>query len=138
MEHAHRSAALARLLEGMWRGQPWREAVQAAGLTVSRATAYCLLRRRRIEGEIALHDRRHGHPYVLRAPVRHWLEAYYRAHPMHSGRLIQAILAEQCGLMVSVSQINRVRSTFGLSRRTRRAQGAHIRPERAGAEGERC
>jgi len=81
VEHAHRSAVLARLLEGMWRGQPWREAVQAAGLTVSRATAYRLLRRRRIEGEIALHDRRHGHPYVLRAPVRHWLEAYYRAHP---------------------------------------------------------
>lgn len=132
MERAHRSAALTRMLEGMRCGQPWREAAREAGLTVSRATAYRLLRRRRMEGETALHDRRQGHPYVLRAPVRHWLEAYCRAHPTQSGRLIQATLSEQCGLTVSVSQINRVRSTLGLSRRTHRMERAHIRPRQAG------
>jgi transposase len=110
----------------MRRGQPWREAAREAELTISRATAYRLLRRRRMEGETALHDRRQGHPYVLRPPVRHWLQVYCRAHPTHSGRLIQAALLEQRGLTVSVSQINRVRSTLGLSRRMHRAERTPI------------
>jgi len=135
VKRAQRHAALARMLEGMRRGQPWREAAREAGLTVSRATAYRLLRRRRMEGETALHDRRQGHPYVLRAPVRHWLQAYCRAHPTHSGRLIQAVLSEHDGLTVSVSQINRVRSTLGLSRRTHCAERTHIRPTQARPEG---
>lgn len=134
MKRAQRQAALAHLLEGMRRGQPWREAARDAGLTVGRATAYRLLRRRRMEGEAALHDRRQGHPYVLRAPVRHWLQAYCRAHPTQSGRLIQAALWEQCGVTVSISQINRVRSTLGLSRRTHHAERTPISPTQAGSE----
>ncbi len=137
MERAQRHAALVRLLEGMRRGQPWREAAREAGLAVSRATAYRLLRRRRMEGEVALYDRRHGHPYVLRAPVRHWLQAYCRAYPTQSGRLIQAVLWEQCGLTVSISQINRVRSTLGLSCRAHRTEGTPIRPAQAASEGNR-
>ncbi len=118
---APRRATLLRMLEGMRRGQPWHEAAREAGWASSRSTAYRLLRRMRTEGEEALQDRRHGHPSVLREPVRHWLEAYCRAHPELPGRLIHAALCERFALTVSLRQVNRVRSTLGLGRRTRHA-----------------
>ncbi len=114
---APRRAALMRMLEGMRRGQPWHEAAQEAGWASSRSTAYRLRRRMRTEGEEALQDRRHGHPSVLREPVRYWLEEYCRAHPELPGRLIHAALCERFALTVSLRQVNRVRSTSGLGRR---------------------
>jgi transposase len=53
----------------MLQGQPWHEAVAAAGLRISRSTAYHFLKRVRTEGEAALIDGRHGHATKLRAPL---------------------------------------------------------------------
>ncbi len=110
-----RRAAKARLVAGMVRGLPWREAAEAAGLPTGRTTAYRLRRDARLRGDAALDEGRHGHASKLREPVRRWLEAYCRGAPSASGSMAQAALRDRFGLDVSVRHINRVRATLGVS-----------------------
>jgi len=116
MDREAQRAAKAQLVAQMQAGQSWHEAVTSVGLQTSRATAYRLLRRIRIEGTEVLNDQRHGHPTKLRQPVRDWLAAFCRAAPEATGRTVQTALFEQFGLQVSVSQINRLRAALGVRR----------------------
>src|SRR5215469_10477472 len=116
MDSPQRRAAKARLIAGMLRGQSWQEAAQEAGLQISQATAYRLLSRFRTEGAASLEDRRHGHCFKLREPVRQWLEAYCRASPACTSRTAQTALDECFGIRVSITHLNRVRAALGVSR----------------------
>jgi transposase len=104
------------------RRDSWREAVQAAGVQMSRATAYRRRPRMLEGGEAARHDRRQGHAIKVCGAVRTWLEGYCQHHPHASGKAVQALLEERCGVRVSVSvtHLNRVRAA--LTRATRRGK----------------
>ena len=121
MEAAAYRAAKTQVVELMLQGQPWHEAVAAAGLRISRSTAYHLLQRVRTEGEAALIDGRHGHATKLRAPLRHWLEAYWRDYQEATCREAQAALEARFGVRVSQSHLSRVRTALGV---TSHPQGA--------------
>ncbi len=123
MEREARRNARLHLVTGMAQGQPWQEAATVAGLRTSRTAAYRLLRVVRTEGEVALDERRHGHPVKFREPVKAWLLAYCRDHPGTPSRVVQAALQERFGLTVSISQINRVRAALGVSHRPQGAGG---------------
>jgi len=112
LDRAQRGRATVRLVEDMERGLPWE-----AGLSIGRATAYRWRRRAESRGAERLRDGRHGHAYKMCGPVRTWMEDYCRGAPCSAGRDIQSALRHRFGLTVSVSQINRVRATLGLSRR---------------------
>src|SRR5262249_20077538 len=114
MEKDERQQAKAQLITGMLQGQSWATAAAAAGYPLRRSGAYRLLSAVRAHGAAALRDGRQGHPSKLRGPVRQWLEDYCRGAPQASGPQIQQALEAQCGLRVSVSQINRVRAALGL------------------------
>src|SRR6266700_4668049 len=79
------------------RRDSWREAVQAAGVQMSRATAYRRRPRMPTGGEAAWHDRRQGHAVNVCGAVRTWLERYYQHHPHASGKAVQALLEERWG-----------------------------------------
>ena len=115
METEERRAAKAQLVRHMLQGQPWHIAAAAAGLHVSRSTAYRLLKRVRTEGEAALTDGRHGHPTKLRSPLRHWLEEYWRDRQEATCREAQEALQARFGVLVSQSQLSRVRAAFGFA-----------------------
>jgi transposase len=116
MEREAHRVAQAHLVAQMQAGHSWHEAATSAGIQTSRASAYRLLRRVRLEGAVALDDRRHGHPTKVRQPVRDWLAAFCRAAPTSPGRTVQAALLERFSLQVSVSQINRLRAVLGVRR----------------------
>lgn len=116
METEERRAAKRELVKHMLQGQPWHVAAAAAGLHVSRATAYRLLQRGRTQGEAAFADGRHGHPTKLRAPLRHWLEAYWRDRQEATCREAQEALQARFGVRVSQSQLSRVRGALGFAR----------------------
>jgi transposase len=116
MDREVQRAAKAQMVAQMQAGQSWHEATTRAGIKSSRASAYRLLRRVRIEGAAALDDQRHGHPTKVRQPMRDWLAAFCRAAPASTGRTVQAALLERCGLEVSISQINRLRTILGVRR----------------------
>jgi transposase len=115
METEDRRAAKAQLVTHMLQGQPWDAAAAAAGLHVSRSTAYRLLQRVRTQGEAALADGRHGHPTKLRAPLHHWLEEFWRERPQATCRKAQTALEARFGVEVSQSHLSRVRAALGLT-----------------------
>ncbi len=115
MEACKLYEARIQVVEAMEQGLPWHEAVKQAGLPISQSTAYRLRQRMRKAGEQALREGRHGHPSKLRGEVRTFLEETCRQAPSTPSHEIQTQLAERFALRISVSQINRVRATLGIS-----------------------
>ena len=119
VERNQRQVAREQLVTAMVEGQSWQEVNTGSSLPVKRAMAYRLLRAVRIKGNIALQDGRHGHPSKLRGEARAFLEASCREAPSMLSSTLQAALRERFDLQVSVSQINRVRATLGVSNPSR-------------------
>ena len=115
MEETNWYTARVQVVEAMEQGLPWHEATKRAGLQISQSTAYRLRLRMRQGGEQALREGRHGHPVKLRGEARKWLEQTCRQAPSTPSHEIQTLLVQQFSLQVSVSQINRVRATLGVS-----------------------
>ena len=82
-----------------------------------RTTVYCLLKRVQSEGERALTDGRHGHPVKLRGEVLAFVVEHCQINPCVSSTTVQRALQERFALAVSVSQLNRVRASLGLTRK---------------------
>lgn len=116
MDRQARHAAKTQMVALMQAGQSWQEAAGQAGVQTSRTAAYQLLQRVRTEGTAALEDQRHGHPTKLRQSVRDWLVMFCRAAPACTGRAVQTALLVRFGLVVSISQINRLRAALGVRR----------------------
>ncbi len=115
MKESKLYTARVQVVEAMEQGLPWHEAAKRAGLPISQSTVYRLRQRMRKAGEQALSEGRHGHPIKLRGEVRKFLEETCRQAPHTPSHKIQTQLAERFSLTVSVSQINRVRATLGIS-----------------------
>ena len=115
MEATDLYTARVQVVEAMEQGLSWREAAKRAGLEISQSTAYRLRQRMRQGGEQALREGRHGHPIKLRGEVRQWLEQTCQQAPHTPSHEIQMQLAQRFSLQVSVSQLNRVRATLGVS-----------------------
>ncbi len=115
MEETNLYRARVQVVEAMEQGLPWHEATKRAGLEISQSTAYRLRQRMRKAGEQALREGRHGHPIKLRGEVRKFLEETCQQVPHTPSRKVQTQLAQRFSLQVSVSQINRVRASLGVS-----------------------
>lgn len=115
MNAEERYRARVRVVEAIEQGQSWQEAAQRTGLQISQSTAYRLRQRMRQGGEQALQEGRHGHSTKLRGEARTFLEESCRQVRHIPSHEIQSQLAKRFALSVSVSQINRVRATLGIS-----------------------
>jgi transposase len=115
MEETNLYRARIQVVEAMEQGLPWHEATKRAGLQISQSTAYRLRQRMREAGEQTLREGRHGHPIKLRGEARKFLEETCRQAPYTPSHEIQTQLAQNFSLQVSVSQINRVRASLGVS-----------------------
>jgi transposase len=106
--------AKAQVVATMNQGQSWQEAVASVGLSISRATAYRLQRRVRLEGETALNDQRHGHVYKVREPIRQWVVSYCQHAPHTPSHLLQQIPREKFNVNLSIGYLNEVRTELGV------------------------
>jgi transposase len=109
-----RRTAKAQVVATMNQGQSWQEAVARVGLSISRATAYRLQQRVRLEGETALDDQRHGHVYKVREPIRQWVISYCQQAPHTPSHLLQQILRGKFNVKLSVGYLNEVRAELGV------------------------
>ena len=110
-----------QLVIALLEGHSWKEVSERPDVPLKRAMAYRLLHAVRTEGNIALQDGRHGHPIKLRGEARAFLEASCREAPFTPSSILQAALKERFDLQVSVSQINRVRATLGVSNHSKQS-----------------
>jgi transposase len=115
-DHPERKGRL-QLIEAMFAGHSWQSAVAQSPLNISRATAYRLRQLARDEQKAAsaFLDDRHGHPYKLTEPVQAWLSEFCTDHPHIASSQVQRELKSRFGVVVSVSQINRLRAKLGVS-----------------------
>ena len=121
MEQEQRQAAKRQMLEFMQAGQPWQAAAAAAGIQVSRSTAYRWQQEVRTRGEGALSDGRQGHPAKVLPLVLHWLESRLQATSLVPSSQLQRELQEQLGVRISISHLNAVRASHGWSNIASRA-----------------
>ena len=119
-DHPERKGRL-QLLEAMFAGHSWQEALALSQLKISRSTAYRLrqLARDEDKAELAFLDDLHGHPYKLIEPARTWIAEFCTTHRQLATSRVHAELQTTFGLSVSVSQINRVRAKLGISTQRR-------------------
>lgn len=118
-------AARLQLIGRMLAGQSWQRAAAESQLPLSRAMAYRLVQYARDEDkapQIFLDDR-HGHPYKVTESVQIWITEVCSENRQIPSSRVQSELQSRFGVAVSVSQINRVRATLGVSNQWRgRAQ----------------
>ena len=110
-------SARRELVRSVQAGMTAREARRCCSVRMHRTTVYRLLKRVECEGEHALVERRHGHPVKLCGEVLTFVLDYCQSHAPTASREVQRLVAEQFGITVSVSQLNRVRAAHGLSRK---------------------
>lgn len=123
-DRSDRSARL-QLIGRMFAGQSWQTAVAESQLHMSRATAYRLVQQARNEDKATMPflDDRHGHPYKVTERVQVWINEVCSENRQLPSSRVQRELKSRFGVAVSVSQINRVRATLGVSNQWRaRAQ----------------
>ncbi len=111
-----RQAAKRQMIEQIEQGVSVQQARSQSEVPMHRATVYRLLKRVRTEGETAYRDERHGHSIKLCGLVRTFLIQMCQAAPSVSSPVVQQAIQERFGLSISVSQLNRVRVSLGLSR----------------------
>lgn len=116
--NSSRQVAKHTILQQIKQGMTAREALLSSPIRMHRTTVYRLRKRVEREGEQALAERRHGHPVKLRGEVLSWVPEYCQNHATASGSELQRLVAEQFGLSVSVSQLNRVRAAHDVRRQT--------------------
>ncbi len=112
-----RQVAKRQLIEQIEQGASVQQARSHSTIPMHRATVYRLLKRVRVEGETAYRDERHGHPIKVRGEVRAFLIDMCQATPSISSPVVQHAIQARFGLCISVSQLNRVRASLGLSRK---------------------
>ncbi len=106
-----------QLIEQIEQGASVQQVRSLSAIPLHRATVYRFLKRVRSEGEAAYRDERHGHPIKVRGEVRAFLIQVCQATPSISSPVVQHAIQERFGLCISVSQLNRVRASLGLSRK---------------------
>jgi transposase len=112
-----RQAAKREIVEQMKQGVSARRVRIHCAVPMHRTTVYRLLKRVQSEGEQALTDGRHGHPVKLRGEVLAFVVECCQINPTISSPTMQRALRERFALAVSVSQLNRVRASLGLTRK---------------------
>jgi transposase len=113
---ARRSARL-ELVRQVKLGTTASEARRRCSVPMHRTTVYRLLKRVECEGEQVFAEKRHGHPVKLRGEVLTCVLDYCQNHASAASREVQCLVAERFGITVSISQLNRVRASHGLSRK---------------------
>ena len=112
-----RQAARQEMVRQVELGATASEARRRCPVPMHRTTVYRLFKRIEREGEQALAEKRHGHPTKLRAEILTFVLDYCQSHASAASHKVQRLVADQFGISVSVSQLNRVRAAHGLSRK---------------------
>jgi transposase len=96
-------------------GASVQQARNQSEVPMHRATVYRLLKRVRTQGEAGYSDGRQGHPIKIRGEVRTFLIESCEATPSLCSPMLQHLIQERFDICLSVSQLNRVRASLGLT-----------------------
>jgi transposase len=112
-----RQAGKRQIMKLLEQGTSVQQAREQSEIPMHRATVYRLLKRVQTQGEAGYNDGRQGHPIKLRGEVRTFLVESCEATPSLSSPKLRLLIQERFGIGLSVSQLNRVRASLGLTYR---------------------
>src|SRR5437667_7174318 len=110
-----RQRAKRLMMELIEQGTSVQQARSQSAVPMHRTTVYRLLKRVQTDGENAYTDGRHGHPVKVRGEVRTFLIESCQATLMPSSTQLQQAIEQRFSLRLTVSQLNRVRASLGLT-----------------------
>jgi transposase len=110
-----RQAGKRQIRELVEQGASVQQARNQSEFPMHRATVYRLLKRVRTQGEAGYNDGRQGHPIKIRGEIRTFLIESCEATPTLSSPMLQHLIQERFDIRLSVSQLNRVRASLGLT-----------------------
>ena len=113
---ALRQTAKREIVKQVEQGISAQQARMHSAVPMHRTTVYRLLKGVQRKGESAFTDGRHGHPAKLRGEVLTFLREQCQENPCISSPAVQRAICGYFGYAPSVSQLNRVRASLGLSR----------------------
>jgi transposase len=113
-----RQEAKREIIEHIKRGAAVACARRESRVPMHPATIYRLLKRVQSDEESAFVDGRHGHAVKLRGEVRTFLTEYCQTRPDLPSSTLQCAIRERFSLIVSISQLNRVRVSLGFTRKS--------------------
>src|SRR5947209_7713480 len=116
MTPPQRQAAKREIVRDIEQGVSAREARVRRAVPMHRTTVSRLRKRVQREGDNGFADGRHGHPVKLRGEVLTLVCEYCQANACVPSPAVQRLLQERFGICISISQLNRVRASLGLSR----------------------
>ena len=103
-----RRAARREMVKQIEQGITAQQARVHSAVSIHRTTVYRLLKRVQREGASAFTDGRRGHPIKLRGDFLTFVKERCQSNPSVSSSAVQRLLCEDFGLLISVSQLNRV------------------------------
>jgi transposase len=112
---AERQVGKRQIMELVEQGVPVRQAKDQGKVPMHRATVYRLIERVRTQGEAGYADGRSGHPVKVRGEIRTFLIESCQANPSLTSPKLKGLIQERFDLCLSVSQLNRVRASLGLT-----------------------
>ena len=115
MSTPQRNTARTQLIELMLQGLSFQKAALQVAPTIKQAMAYRLTERVCTEGEQALADGRHGHPFKVRGEILDFIRERCATNPLLPSPTLQHELPQRFDCLISTSQLNRVRARLGLS-----------------------
>lgn len=115
MSTPERNIARTQLIELMLQGFSFQKAALQVTPPIKQAMAYRLTERVRTEGEQALVDGRHGHPFKVRGQILDFIRQRCATNPLLPSPTLQHELLQRFDCLISTSQLNRVRARLGLS-----------------------
>ena len=120
-----------QIMELIEQGVAVQRAKDQGEVPMHRATVYRLRNRVRSQGEAGYVDGRQGHPVKLRGEVRTFLIESCQAKPSLSSPELKQLIQEHFDLCVSVSQLNRVRASLGLTYHPAPVEKKSAHPQRS-------
>src|SRR6266700_3657643 len=112
-----RRKAKQEIVNAVRQGASAAVARERSGVPMHRSTVYRLLKRVQKDEERAFVDGRHGYAVKLRGEVLISLSERCKTSPDLPSSALQCALQERFSLSVSISQLNRVRASLGLTRK---------------------
>jgi putative transposase len=112
-----RQEAKREIIEHIKQGGSVELARNESRVQMHRATIYRLLKRVQSDEEKAFVDGRHGHAVKLRGEVLTFLTERCQTSLDLPSSALQCAIQERFSLTVSISQLNRVRASLGLTRK---------------------
>ena len=119
MDKQEKQEAKKMVAELMQAGWSWQEAIERAGITMGKSTAYSVWKKYREKGIEGLLDGRHGHRFKVTEAVLQVIKEACQQNACVGSHELQKMLQDQMQVDLSITHLNETRAVYGWTNQSR-------------------